>query len=652
MADESGKRNFSFDNDKLRNLEKSLYARDEKTVDSSADSATSFSSPAETPPADWADEPPTRYTFPASKHFMNRALMKKILLGTGGFFGICLIVGALFFFGGWNKVSTDNVVISVNGPSSIGAGEPLSFEFVIHNQNNIDLASVNLLVEYPPGTRTADDQQKELLRESEQADGIPAGDTIRRTKQAMLFGEADSTQHIIVSVEYRVKDSSATYFKEFYYDLLISTAPVRLSIDTVKEAFSGKDVELSADVVSNATSVVSGLMLRVDYPYGFTYTSSSPAPVYGNNIFLLGDLNPADHRVIRIHGTIEGQEGEERNFRFNLGLPDKQDSKVIGTTFLSSTQSITVTRPFVSAILSLGGSTKDPYVIPAGQPIDAQVAWSNNLPDRIVDLQIQAKLSGDSLNRLSVSTNGGFYRSVDNTIVWDKSTVNSFSVIEPAENGGVSFSFSSLPVSTLLVSGSKTNELSLDISVKARRLSDSNVPEEIISSATRKIRLASNLNVAQRSLYFTGPFQNQGPIPPKADRNTTYTVVWTITNTLNSVSDARVEAVLPLYITWLGNISPSSESVTFDPLSRKIVWDAGDIPAGTGFNSSSHEVAFQVSLVASLSQVNTSPALVGPAVITGTDRFTSTLLKNNAGAVKTNIEDSGNRGSNVSNVEQ
>ena len=634
------KRKFSFD--RLDKIQKSLYARAETQPQKVQDGTTPVSKPADTHvSSDWKEDIPEHLgdTVP-ERHLISPNAMKKILMATGGFFVVSLGVAAFIFFGGGNQISNENVVITVNGPTTVGAGEPLSFDVLVRNDNSVALEAVKLLIDYPDGTRTADAEQKELPRDLDETIGtIATGNSITRTKQAVLFGEADTTQHIIISVEYRVKDSSATYYKEQYYDLLISTAPVRMTINSVDEAVSGNEIELSAEITSNSTTVVSGLMLKVDYPFGFKFSSAAPAPTYNNNVFVLGDLAPADRRVIRIRGSVTGQEGENRLLRFNLGTPDRRDSRLMGTIFLSSSQSIALKRPFVSAVLTLNGSDEEVYSATPGQRISGEISWANNLDSRIADLEIKVKLSGDSLNRASVTAgSGGFYHSVENTVLWDKSTSPAFTVIEPGENGLLAFSFASLPLSSLMYSGITGNEMSIEMTVNARRLSGTNIPDQIVTGVSRKVRISSGIALAARSLYFTGPFPNQGPIPPQADRNTTYTIVWSLTNTLNDASNVQVSGTLPTYISWLENASPG-EIVTYDTANRQVLWDVGDLQAGTGFSNSPREVSFQVSLVPSLSQLGNAPVLVSESVVSGVDRYSNAPLKMTAKAVTTKIED-------------
>jgi hypothetical protein len=287
----------------------------------------------------------------------------------------------------------------------------------------------------------------------------------------------------------------------------------------------------------------------------------------------------------------------------------------------------------------LNGNREDNYPVEAGKRISGSIAWTNNLSTRITDLEIIAKLTGQ-LDRTTVSSGTGFYRSVDDTILWNKTTSSGLSVIDPSESGSVEFSFGSLPTNALVYGSARGNTVTIEISVKARRLSDANVPEEILSSVTRVVKLESDLGFRASSLYFTGPLTNQGPIPPTAERNTTYTVVWSLTNTLNNLSGVTVRALLPTYATFVGTVSPSSESVVYNPQSGEVIWNAGDLAASTGFSAPARNVSFQVAIVPSLSQIGKTPAILGPASVTGLDKFTQNTIKESSREVTTAIEDS------------
>src|SRR6185503_17496595 len=78
------------------------------------------------------------------------------------------------------------------------------------------------------------------------------------------------------------------------------------------------------------------------------------------------------------------------------------------------------------------------------------------------------------------------------------------------------------------------------------------------------ISMASELELIAEGLYYTNPFGSVGPMPPKANNETTYALVFTITNTTNKVTHAALHADLPPSVRWLGIRSPNSEKVYFD----------------------------------------------------------------------------------------
>ena len=126
-------------------------------------------------------------------------------------------------------------------------------------------------------------------------------------------------------------------------------------------------------------------------------------------------------------------------------------------------------------------------------------------------------------------------------------------------------------------------------------------------------------------------------MPPRADTETTYTVIWSVTNSSNDVTDARVRAILPPYVSWKGAVNPGGEAVSFSNVGGEVVWDLGDVPAGVGYTQSAREVAFQVGVTPSVSQVGSSPDITGAAVFSGRDRFTETVVSRSVPEVTINL---------------
>jgi len=137
----------------------------------------------------------------------------------------------------------------------------------------------------------------------------------------------------------------------------------------------------------------------------------------------------------------------------------------------------------------------------------------------------------------------------------------------------------------------------------------------------------NQFGVAARLLYYDGPFENTGPIPPRADQETTYTVILAVSAGANEVSGAKIRATLPPYVRWLGEISPGTEKVTWNETTREIVWDAGYLPVGARGEARVRQVAVRLAVRPSVSQINRPFNVLEKISATGIDTFTGTALE-------------------------
>jgi hypothetical protein len=204
-------------------------------------------------------------------------------------------------------------------------------------------------------------------------------------------------------------------------------------------------------------------------------------------------------------------------------------------------------------------------------------------------------------------------------------------------SGSVTFSFTPQDLGT---PGSPLSDptVGLSISVDGQRTSESNVPQSLTETVSRSVEVASNVTLSAQALYTTGPFANSGPFPPKANATTTYTIVWTVGNSSSAVSGASVSATLPENVTWMGQVSPQSESVQYDADSRTVTWSAGTLAAYQGQNGQQPEqAAFQVALQPNVTDVGNPLTLVNPATLSATDNFTGTTVYSSWSALTTRL---------------
>lgn len=552
-----------------------------------------------------------------------RSMLSKFLWFSLLFFVVASAYAGYLFFGGSNVVSSQNIDIEVLGPVSIKGGETLSLDISVINRNATPLEVVDLILEYPEGTRNPSDLSKELPRERISLGDINPGDLSQKTMKSVLFGEERSIKDIKITVEYRVPASNAIFYKESVYQVVVSSSPLTLVVDAPKEANSGQDVSIRLTVNSNSPDIIKNVVLIAEYPSGFSFSSSDPKTLDENRIWKLGDVSPGSKRTFTIRGTLSGENSDIRVFRFQIGVASQNDEKKIATPFMSISEEISLNKPFIGLSLLANGLKDEIITVKSGRPVRVNVSYTNNLLVPVSSVEISLLLSGDAIDEQSVSVERGFYRSIDDTVIWNRTTFDRLNSISPGESGSVSFTFSPRSLSQGIAT-IKNPEIIISGSVKGRRDESGRVPEEVVATVKKQIRVETDVGLNARALYGSGPFTNTGGLPPKAEKETTYTVVWTITNGSNDLGDVRVSAQLPSYIRFIkGDLS---SQVTYDESSGVVIWNAGLIPAGSGFGSSPKEVAFQIGFIPSTSQIGQNPVLINDATLSAVDRFTNSNI--------------------------
>ena len=151
-----------------------------------------------------------------------------------------------------------------------------------------------------------------------------------------------------------------------------------------------------------------------------------------------------------------------------------------------------------------------------------------------------------------------------------------------------------------------------------------------------QVTVASKVKLTAQALHFSGAFANTGPMPPVAEQKTSYTVLWTASNSSNTIGNASVAAVLPPNVTFIA--AQNGSGITYNAGSRTVTWDLGDLKAGVGYSSTARTGAFQVALLPSAPQVGLSPALTGAATLTGQDRFAQVTVSATAEAPTTALQ--------------
>ena len=105
------------------------------------------------------------------------------------------MLAAFFIFNsGANQITYDKVLVGVQGPNYISAGDTVSFIVSVSNQNAASIVLSDIYVNYPQGTVEPGEPDIPLLRERESYDEILPGETKESKFKAVMYGSEGDTK--------------------------------------------------------------------------------------------------------------------------------------------------------------------------------------------------------------------------------------------------------------------------------------------------------------------------------------------------------------------------------------------------------------------------------------------------------------------------
>lgn len=567
-------------------------------------------------PAPLSPEPPHR----------SLPLSVKFLILAAAFFVIAGGAAAYLLFVGGRSVSTDNIIISVDGPVSIAGGGTLSLLITVENHNPVPISGATLEIAWPDGTRSADDVTQPYPRYDADLGDIGAGAAVTRTARAVMFGPEQESLAIPVTVQYRTANSNSVFVKEKEYAVKLASSPLSITPTSVAKIAAGQPLTFSIAVRSNAAAPLTDIALLANYPFGFSVSSTSIPSA--NGLFSIGKLAPGEERDIVISGTLSGSDSDERVFRWSAGSVANGTNAALSVIYATADSSVMLAQPFLNLGLSLNGNTSSQVSANAGQTVQGTLTWTNTLPTAIRDAAVTISFSGSGFDRASVTTQNGFYQSTNGTLTFDRDTMPSLASLAPGDTGAGAFSFDVKPASAL--SGLSNPSVMLSVSASGRRTSETGVAETLAASVTKTIKIQSGLAFSSRAVHTVGEFENSGAWPPVPGSPTTYTIQLSVANGVNPIAGAAVAMTLPSYVTYAGISTASNGSIAYADATRTVRWNIGNLASNAAANA-----AFQISFLPSVSQSGSSPALVSSQMLTGTDRFTQGMVSVTARALTT-----------------
>jgi hypothetical protein len=409
--------------------------------------------------------------------------------------------------------------------------------------------------------------------------------------------------------------SNGTFYKESEpLNFKIISSPVVIKVKALDKVSSGQEVTLELAVQSNAPTPLRDILITADYPSSFDFSSADPSPAYRENAWLIPELLPERTETITLKGVIVGREAEEFQVKFMAGTSKPDNQFEIGSMLANASHDFAVEQPFISVDLSVSGIESEIVTLKTGEQVTVGIKVRNTLSDTLYDMAVEVGVEGNILLRDRVNVQNGYYDSVKDVVRFEPSGDPSLTSVAPGQQK--QFNFRLEPGAN-----TATPSFTLTANAFARRVSENNATEQLVGTTKSEVKFTSTVNVDRELGRGNTGFAETGPIPPVADMSTTYTVTLIATAGGNDVTGATLATALPQYVNWQ-NVSKGDGSLTFNPVSKEVLWNIGDISAGV-----QKQISFQVSLLPSQNQVGETPAIISTQRFRATDRFTGAVVR-------------------------
>ena len=527
-----------------------------------------------------SDDPYANLTM---KRTQQKSLFKKFFVAACVFAVVAVGVFMFTFLTGRARLTGEHVAVTVQAKTFADSGEEVNVRVSVRNDNTVPMQFTTLKFNYPLGTALDQNATKEISRD---LGTIGPGETHDETYSIQLFGDQGAEKAMTAMVEYRLQGDNAIFQNTGNAKLVLRSSIATLTADAPAALLSGQQLPITLTATGNSANTVASAMVTADYPDGCSFVSADPAPTLDNNLWYLGDLPAGAQKVIKLVISCSGITNSQSDLRFTLGKQSATNERQIESVYTGTDKIVTLSAPFLATQVLVNGVPFDKTTaLFPNRETTIDIPWSSTSDTPINHAVIKIHLSGAAFDPTRLSVGAGFYDSATNTITYSENEIPGFSTITPGQSDRIGFS---ITPRAGLASASK-----LDISVSISGVLAGGETRTLTDATTASIPLASDLQLLPKTLYHSGPLVNTGPMPMQVGKETTFTIIWQLSNSTNPIADAVVKTTLPTGVVWKNVVAPvtSANTISYNTVTREIVWNAGDVPVGQNAKSIAFKLA-------------------------------------------------------------
>lgn len=531
---------------------------------------------------------------------------------------VLLVAGALKF--SQASFNENRVTVNIGGPAEGESGDLLEYAFSYKNDNRVSLKNAVLRIGFPESfeAETGADFKKDgdiggVIEIGE----IKAGASGQYILKGRAYNPKGTLIYIKADLAYAPSNFNSQFNSKFELGVRVTSTPIEFEVLAPRYIASGDAVDYLISYKNTGREDFNDLRVKMDYPESFTFGKSNPAVSEGNNIWYIGRLGAGESGKITVSGKLEGTRDEAKNAIAYIGAMERGD-------FFSYNEEKATTNIVASPLIieHIVNGLKN-LNVKSGDTLRFEIIYKNESDIGYRDAIVTEKIDSPVLDYSTLRLDQGAFNSDSKTITWKAVDFSNLRFLGPGQGGTIRFSVKVKDV----IPVSNATDKNFVISALAK-IDSPDIPtpikiNKIIAGNEIDMKLASKLVINTNGFYYDSVIPNSGPIPAQVGKETTYTMHWIVGNVSNDVTGARVETVLPTGVSMTGKIYPEDARLSYNERNNTIIWEIGNLSAGTGIISSPKEAAFQIKFIPSPEQGGASAGdILGASTFSAKDSFT------------------------------
>src|SRR3989344_7734110 len=247
-----------------------------------------------------------------------------------------IAVSAVSAFYIWRFIGARGLDLSLEVPENIMSGVPFELKVNFSNNSGAVLNDARLTLVLPEGAAFLGSPIGKTI-DNKNLGNIGAGSLVQEQYNIIILSSENSAREFRAAINYAPASLGARFETSEKISVEPKSSAISLEMTAPEKIMSGEEFELALSYKNVSDTDLSGLKLKLEYPPGFSFSSSSLKPDTENSEWRLGNLLKNSEGKITIKGSLAGN-GDD-NFEFKAGVY----TDIEGESYLISKGSLPIT---------------------------------------------------------------------------------------------------------------------------------------------------------------------------------------------------------------------------------------------------------------------------------------------------------------------